>query len=225
MSTDDKRARTRQLAAQHLARGDAKGWFEELYREADGDPASVPWADLRPNPNVVEWFAAHPVAGIAQSALVVGCGLGDDAEFLASLGFRVTAFDISASAVAWCRQRFPNSAANYEVGDLVSPRSEWRQAFDFVLEVYTLQVLPAEFRVTAFANLAATVKPGGTLLVICRGRNPEDDRGQMPWPLLRDELAAFERAGLACESFEDFPDRHDDPPVRRFRAAYRRPTA
>jgi SAM-dependent methyltransferase len=225
MSSYDKRAQTRHLAASYLARGDATGWFEEFYRQAEGDAANVPWADLRPNPNVVEWLKANPVTEVGRRALVVGCGLGDDAEFLTSLGFHVTAFDISPSAIAWCRQRFPASAVNYEVGDLLAPSAQWRSAFDFVLEVYTLQVLPQEFRGTAFANLAEAVKPGGMLLVICRGRTPEDDKGQMPWPLLRDELSAFERAGLVCGTFEDFWDQHDEPPVRRFRVAYRRPSA
>jgi hypothetical protein len=94
-----------------------------------------------------------------------------------------------------------------------------------VLEVYTLQVLPEELRETAIAVLADTVKPGGRLLVVCRGRNPEDPKGQMPWPLLREEMSAFERDGLRLADFEEFWDRHDEPPVRRYRAHYTRPVA
>ena len=52
-----------------------------------------------------------------QKALIIGCGLGDDAEALAKLGFEVTAFDISTSAIAWCQQRFPDSTVNYLVAD------------------------------------------------------------------------------------------------------------
>jgi SAM-dependent methyltransferase len=225
MSTDPKRAHARELAASHLARGDATGWFEELYRQAADDTANVPWADLRPNPNVVEWFLANPASGEGQGALVVGCGLGDDAEFLAARGYCVTAFDISPTAIDWCRRRFPNSPVNYVVGNLLAPASGWRHAFDFVLEAYTLQVLPEELRETAIALLADTVKPGGRLLVVCRGRNPEDPKGQMPWPLLREEMAAFERVGLTLAGFEEFWDRHDDPPAWRYRAHYTRPVA
>jgi SAM-dependent methyltransferase len=225
VSADPKRAHARELAASHLARGDASGWFEELYRQAEGDSTKVPWADLRPNPNVVEWFEANPLRGEEQTALVVGCGLGDDAEFLATLGFRVTAFDISPSAIGWCQRRFPNSEVSYEIGDLLAPAPHWRRAFDFVLEAYTLQVLPQDVRKKAIAALAETVKPGGTLLVICRGRNPEDPKGQMPWPVLQPELSALERAGLSLVAFEEFWDRHDDPPAWRFRAQYTRPLA
>jgi hypothetical protein len=94
-----------------------------------------------------------------------------------------------------------------------------------VLEVYTLQVLPEDLRAKAIAALADTVKPGGTLLVVCRGRNPEDPKGQMPWPLLQAELSDLERAGLSLVAFEEFWDQHDEPPAWRFRAQYTRPVA
>jgi hypothetical protein len=43
----------------------------------------------------------------------------------------------------------------------------------------------------------------------------------MPWPLTRDELAAARSLGLCEVLFEDYMD-NEDPPVRRFRACYRR---
>jgi SAM-dependent methyltransferase len=225
MSSDPKRSRARELAASHLTRGDAIGWFEALYAEAAGNSSHVPWADLRPNPNLVEWLEENPVDAPGRLALVVGCGLGDDAEFLAQLGFRVTAFDVSPTAIGWCQRRFPGSTVNYEAGDLLDPPAAWRRAFDFALEAYTLQVLPCKLREEAMARLAEAVKPGGTLLVICRGRLPDDPEGQMPWPLLREELFALDRSGLAVDTFEELWDRHEEPPVWRFRACYSRPMA
>jgi hypothetical protein len=65
------------------------------------------------------------------------------------------------------------------------------------------------------------VAPHGELLVIARGRDAGDPEGAMPWPLLRRELDALRAAGLTELSFEDFYDT-EDPPVRRFRAHYRR---
>ena len=60
------------------------------------------------------------------------------------------------------------------------------------------------------------------LLVIARGRDPEEEAGHVPWRLTRAELAVFLSAGLQEISFEDYLDPHD-PGVRKFRATYRRP--
>jgi SAM-dependent methyltransferase len=217
----EARRKAGDLARESLAAGDPVGWFEKLYAQAGGDTGAISWADLAPNPNLVAWLDREHVTGTGRRALKIGCGLGDDAEDLARRGFVVTAFDVSPTAIAWCRERFPTSAVRYAVHDLLASRSEWAGAFDFVLESYTLQVLPAEVRPAAIANVASFVAPGGDLLVIARGREPGDPPGAMPWPLLRAELAEFTRAGLAEVAFEDFLDA-ETPPVRRFRVHYRR---
>jgi len=100
------RAHAGALAQEFLSRGDAVGWFEALYAGAKGDPRAVQWADLLPNPHYVAWAEHRELRGEGKRALVVGCGLGDDAEDLARRGFRVVAFDVSATAIAWCRRRF-----------------------------------------------------------------------------------------------------------------------
>ena len=219
--TERERARARDIAQRHLATGDALGWFEALYARAAGDATIIPWADLMPNPNVIQWLDQHQVAGAGRGALKIGCGLGDDAEELARRGFRTTAFDISASAIAWCRRRFPQSPAMYVVADLFRAPIEWRGKFDFVLESYTLQVLPPSLRREAINHIASFVAPRGTLLVVSRGREPDEPQGEMPWPLMKDELTDFLRLGLKEVGFEDYVD-DEEPPVRRFRVAYQR---
>ncbi len=223
--SDPQRHRARELAAEFLSRGDGVGWFEPLYAEAGKNPSRIPWADQHPNPNLLDWLQREGLLATGKSALVVGCGLGDDAEHLAHRGFRVTAFDISASAIEWCRERFPESHVCYEVRNVLQLPGSWKQAFDFVFEAYTLQVLPPELRPPAIGQIASALKPQGTLLVICRGRNPEDPQGQMPWPLLREELLGFDEYGLRETAFEDYLDQSEDPPVRRLRATYTRPAS
>ena len=215
------RDRVGRLADEYVRRNDPTGWFEPLYAEAAGNPSLIPWADLVPNPTFTEWADRSGLVGGGKSALVVGCGLGDDAEELRRRGFRVTAFDISRTAIAWCRRRFPDSAVQYVESDLFNPPPEWRLAFDFVLESYTLQALPAETRARGIDQIATFVDPCGRLLVICRGRRPEEPDAGPPWPLRRDELDRFLNAGLASAGFEEFMD-SESPPVRRFRACYRR---
>jgi SAM-dependent methyltransferase len=209
----------RKLAKEYIDRGDALGWFEALY--AQGDVKVIPWADQKVNPNFEEWLVRKRIQGNGRKALKVGCGLGDDAERLAELGFEVTAFDISPTAIHWCQRRFLGSKARYLVQDLFNPPAEWKGAFDFVLESYTLQVLPPTVRPAAIHRISDFVAPGGSLLVIARGRKPEEPKGEMPWPLVRGELEGFKAQGLTEISFEEYLDA-EDPPVRRFRAEYRR---
>lgn len=216
------RSRARELAKDFLERGDALGWFEALYAEAEGAAERVPWADLAPNPHLQRWLDENATRGDGLRALVVGCGLGDDAELLGALGFEVTAFDISAEAIKWSRRRFPDSKVDYVIADLFESPSEWREAFHLVVEINTLQVLPPQLRPAAISAMVNSVTPGGAALVIARGRETNDDPGSMPWPLTRDDLDAFVQSGLKLISFEDFFDQ-EDPPVRRFRVQYHKP--
>jgi SAM-dependent methyltransferase len=216
------RGKARRLAGESLAKGDAVGWFDRLYSEAEGNASLVPWADLCANPHLATWLAKQDAPEADKRSLVVGCGLGDDAESLQSLGYRVTAFDVSAAAIEWCRRRFAGSNVDYCVADLLRLPNAWRLAFDLVVEVYTLQVLPPELRRSAAAEIAACVRPGGSLVVIARGRELSEDRGAMPWPLSEDELEYFASEGLVRMEFEDFFD-DEQPPVCRFRARFLRP--
>jgi 2-polyprenyl-3-methyl-5-hydroxy-6-metoxy-1,4-benzoquinol methylase len=155
------RARARELAKTFLERGDAKGWFEALYAEAEGAAERIPWADLEPNPHLLSWLNENDARGEGRRALVVGCGLGDDAELLAARGFDVTAFDISAAAIDWVKRRYPDSEVDYVAADLFEPPPEWRGTFHLVLEVNTLQVLPSELRPDAIFAMVNCVTPGG----------------------------------------------------------------
>ena len=193
--------------------------FESIYSQAGGDAKSISWADLEPNPNMIDWLETNPVDGTGKRALVVGCGLGDDAEELARRGFTTTAFDISPTAIHWCRRRFPNSSVGYVAADLFHVPGEWQASFDFVLEAYTLQVLPLEIRRQAIPAIAGFLAPGGTLLLIARGRDSADPPGESPWPLTRKELEGFRACGLTTSAFEDFMD-DENPPVRRFMVTY-----
>lgn len=211
------RETARRLAREHLERDDAIGWFEALYQQHRGEPREIPWADLKTNPNFEEWLRrGSPLPG---PACVVGCGLGDDAYALESLGFTVTAFDVSPTAIAMCRERFPNSKVNWVVADLFALPQSWLGAFPFVLSLNTLQIFrDAPLRQSALDAISSLVAPGGKLLLICRGRSPGDPEGQMPWPLLREELHT---ASLTVTDFEDYLD-NENPPVRRFRVHYSR---
>jgi SAM-dependent methyltransferase len=221
---------TDRLAAASLAAGDPTGWFEQLYVEAEAGEAEVPWDRPAPTALLVEWAAqAGPagsgpagsgLVGAGKRAVVVGCGLGRDAEFVAGLGFATTAFDISETAVRVARGRHTGSPVDYRVADLLELPGEWRHGFDLVVESNNVQALPRSLRERATAAAGSLVAPGGTLLVVAAAATAWGADGP-PWPLTRDEVSAFGVGGLHQESAESIPA-PDDPLVMRWRAVFRR---
>ena len=221
---DDKekeRERARQLAAEFAEQGDVTGWFDALYQEAAGDNERIPWADLEPNKYFRAWAERTDLKGNGRKALVVGCGLGDDAVYLYDLGFDVSAFDISPTAIEWAKRLHAERDIKFEVADLFEPFRGWLGAFDFVLEVYTIQPLPLEMRERAIDSVAAFVAPGGELVVVTRGREDDESVEELPWPLSRKDLSRFEGNGLKQTHFE-IQEGDEEPPAPRFVVVYER---
>jgi hypothetical protein len=215
------------LAHRSIAAGDPVGWFDELYRAADAGQVDVPWDRDEPNPVLVDWLrdrgvAHRALAGHDRRALVVGAGLGRDAEFVASLGVRTTAFDVSPTAIARARSRYPHSAVDYVVANLLHPPAEWAGAFDLVVEVYTVQAMPRSVRSLAVASVANMVGSDGTLIVV-QGRPPTDDVNAPgpPWMLTRSEIEAFAGGPNPLRTVEIAAI--DSPSGPRWRAEFRRP--
>jgi len=232
MTADERREvareNARRIAAEFAASGDATGWFDAFYREAAGDPDAIPWADLEPNSFLTAWADKYGLEGNGRTALVVGCGLGDDVAFLADRGFKATGFDISPTAVEWARKLYSDKDVRFEVVDLFQPPGEWlfenTGGFDFVLEVYTIQPLPMEMRERVIDAIASFVRAGGELLVITRGREDDEEPTELPWALSRRDLARFTAVGLTEQRF-DIMMGDEDPPIPRFAVSYRRPAA
>jgi SAM-dependent methyltransferase len=168
-------------------------WFERLYAAAQSGDAEVPWDRGGPNPFLEQWVRERGPDGAGRRALVVGTALGDDAELLASRRFAVTAFDVAPTAIEGARRRFPASAVDYRVADLLALPAEWRGAFDLVAECITVQALPLSLRDRAIDAIAATVAPGGTLVVVSGIHAGDGPRPGPPWELTRAELDRFER--------------------------------
>lgn len=230
----DPRARTREIQADFASRGDVFGWFEALYKESDGNNELIPWADLEPNKYFRAWAEAHGLKGDGRSALVVGCGLGDDARYLHDLGFKVTAFDISPSAIAWAKRLHADTDIVFETCNLFEPPAAWlaktgppataggtdKTGFDLVLEVYTIQPLPLAMRPQVIDAVAGFVAENGRLVVVTRGREDDVDPDELPWPLSRRDLSRFGENGLTELNFTEMRGDEDEPP--RFVVEYRR---
>jgi SAM-dependent methyltransferase len=178
--------------------------FEEIYASAGSDLKAVPWASLAPHPALVAWLdGLSEVRG--QAALVVGCGLGDDAEAVSRRGYQVSAFDTAPTAIATCRRRFPDSGVDYQVADLFGLPDAWRARFDLVVEVRTLQSLPTQERANVAAAIAGTARGGVLVWVRCLARDDAEPVTTRPWPVSRSELNAFGDAGLRQLEFRGEP--------------------
>lgn len=216
-----RREHTLLLAEQFATQGNPNGWFEEYYASAGGDLSQIHWADMVPGPPLVSWLQAHPASPPCRAA-VIGCGLGDDAEFLAAAGCEVTAFDIAPTAIDLCRHRWPDSEVSYVVGDLFAPEPDWIESFDLIYECNTIQALRGPMRTQSIAALIRLLAPGGLLLVSCRSRDTGVPPGdQVPVPLDRAEIDQFVDQGLEEIHFDAYDDTQD-PPVPHFFAVYRR---
>lgn len=171
-----------------MTEADPTDWFDPLYQNADTDGRGVPWANMETHPSFGVWLTRHDLQGDGSTALVVGCGMGDDAIELATRGFRVTAFDVSAAAIAHCRRRFGagpgEHAVEWVVADLFDPPARWKRHFDFVLEIYTIQSLPPRYEEVTIDRITDFVAPDGRLLTIAMiSDEPRSDAAGPPWIL------------------------------------------
>jgi SAM-dependent methyltransferase len=150
-----------------------EGFWDQRYRSSrqvwSGDP----------NPQLVAEVAGLPPG----RALDVGSGEGADAIWLARGGWAVVAADISGVAVARGQQHARDT------DPAAAARIEWQQvdllarppapgSFDLVSAQY--MQLPREPRTELFTALAASVRAGGTLLVV--GHDPSDLATGVPRP-------------------------------------------
>lgn len=182
--------------------------FEQFYVRSESGGDRPPWDHGAPRPQLVEWAEAHGLDGGGRKALVVGCGYGSDAEYLAQLGFRTTGFDFSPTAVEGARRTHPSSHVTYLVADVLDLPQEWRGRFDLVVESLTVQSMPPAQHGEAARRIGALVAPGGTLVVLATTRIDEPEPEGPPWPLERSEVEAFATGGLTLQSLELIEDGH-----------------
>ena len=118
------------------------------------------WA-ARPNRFLVAEVSELPPG----RALDLASGEGQNAIWLAELGWEVTGVDYSDVAIAKARARAERDgvAADFVCADLVSYEPE-RSAFDLVLLLY-LHIPPEERRVV-HGRAAHALAPGGTLVLV-----------------------------------------------------------
>lgn len=207
------------LAHIAVAAGRPTAWFEQLYSSARRGEVPMPWDRSTPNKLLEQWTDGRD--GTGRRALVVGCGLGADAEHLARLGYRVDAFDIAESAIATARARYADNSVRYRVADLLDPPADLLGVFDLVVDIFTVQALPTSVRKTAVTNVGRFVGPNGILIAVGIGQDEKDiPLTGPPWPLSRAEIESFATNELIQVRIADHRDA-EDPGWFRWLAEFR----
>lgn len=118
----------------------AKPWlpdFGEVSRDQFWDSSyqngRAGWETNQPSPILTEMWPRMKV--VRSRILVIGCGSGEDAAFLAAQGHLVTGVDFSDEAIARAKKKFSEiQNLKFEKRDAFDLPQEWRGQFDIVFE-------------------------------------------------------------------------------------------
>jgi cyclopropane fatty-acyl-phospholipid synthase-like methyltransferase len=172
--------------------------FESLYA---GQPR---WEIERPQKALLD--VADRITG---SVLDAGCGTGENALFLAGRGQRVTGIDFLAEPVTLAKQKAAERGltATFLVMDALALK-ELPEVFDSAIDSGLFHVFGDEDRRRYVEGLAAVLKPGGRLFLLCFSDAEPGDRG--PRRVSRKEIEDAFAEGWVVDSVE--PSRYEVRP-------------
>ena len=153
--------------------------------DASYDPGPAPWDIGRPQPAIARLASEGRFAG---AVLDAGCGTGENALHIASLGLSVLGVDAAETALAMAREKAKNRglAIEFAAADAFHLEQLGR-TFQTVLDCGLFHTFDGDERPAYVASLASVTEPDGTVFVLCF-RDEGPDTG--PHPVREEELRA-----------------------------------
>ena len=165
-----------------------------------GGPA--PWDIGQPQPAIVRLASER---GFAGAVLDVGCGTGENALHVASLGLSVLGVDVAETALAIARAKADNRGIEVEFATADAFHLErLRRMFVTVLDCGLFHTFDGDERPEYVASLASVTEHDGTLYVLCFS---DDGPDTGPHPISQHELRAAFNPSTGCNVVAIEPDR------------------
>ena len=132
----------------------------------DSDYEGIPpWDIGRPQKEFIQLAQAGEING---RVLDLGCGTGENALFLAHLGFEVWGIDAAPNAIKKAKEkaRERGITITFQISDALNLQS-LRNRFDSVIDCGLFHVLSDEERPIFAASLSSALYPGGRYFMLC----------------------------------------------------------
>lgn len=139
--------------------------MDKIYRNMPLE--EIPWNIETPPDALVELIESGKVKPC--KTIDFGCGAGNYAIYLASVGFDVTGIDISPSAIKTAKENAKKKKVkcNFLVADVLGDLDEVKQTFDFAYDWELLHHTYPEKRKKYVENVYRILNPGGNYLSVC----------------------------------------------------------
>jgi SAM-dependent methyltransferase len=127
----------------------------------------IPWNIETPPDALVELVDRGKVKPC--KTIDLGCGAGNYAIYLASIGFDVTGIDISPAAIKIAEENAKKKGVkwNFLVADVLGDLDEVKETFDFAYDWELLHHIFPDKRKKYVENVYRIINPGGKYLSVC----------------------------------------------------------